>query len=251
MCAPGLIACGLRQPVPRGSSGVFSMTPAPSVAARGEVREIGRDARASPPRPRDRVALDAQVWSAEDARARARRRRRHGRLGARELPAAPTPRTLGGSRRRRGCASTRAASPQYSAHAPRYVPGPSASSQMLIRMARDRVDLARELRHPEVVDDVGGLEAHEEGLPTGMWISLAVTAPDRVAHLPPPLVPDDDEVRCARSAGGSERAIVSTVRTNSHVTMAMERQSIRFRVCDSPVRGGSSPSGRARKRTSE
>jgi hypothetical protein len=56
----------------------------------------------------------------------------------------------------------------------------------------------------------------------------------------------------ARSAGGSERAIVSTLMTKSQVTMAIGISVQTISILRLPSTwGGSSPSGRARNRTSE
>ena len=46
----------------------------------------------------------------------------------------------------------------------------------IVVAAGDEVLLAREVRHPERVDDVGRRQLDRTGRPTGMWISLAVVS---------------------------------------------------------------------------
>jgi hypothetical protein len=47
-------------------------------------------------------------------------------------------------------------------------------------MTGHRRDFLRQLRHPEIMQDICGVESQRERFPTGTWISLATTASEFV-----------------------------------------------------------------------
>jgi hypothetical protein len=57
-----------------------------------------------------------------------------------------------------------------------------------------RIDLSRELRHPEVVDDIGRLDGDEQVAPDRDVNLVGRDGTRRVANFPPPLVRDDGDV---------------------------------------------------------
>ena len=98
--------------------------------------------------------------------------------------------------------------PQYSAHWPEYSPIVVARDRQVRRAAGNRVLLAREVRDPERVDDVGGGERQEDrrvdrdvhlvrGGEAGGLVGVVV--------LPPPLLPGDVDVDDVRSPSAPSR----------------------------------------------
>ena len=89
--------------------------------------------------------------------------------------------------------------PQNSEQLPRYVPGLVRLQPDVIRMAGHGRHFARQLRHPELVQHIGGIEPHGDRLARrDVDFIRRDDAGFRIARLPPPLMADDDQVRLRR-----------------------------------------------------
>ena len=90
------------------------------------------------------------------------------------------------------------------------------------RSSRRHVDLAPELRHPEVMDDVVADSSRTtSGLPVGMWISFAAIDARRIPRLPPPRMADDRDVRLSDPREGRRTSIARAVRKRSQARIRM------------------------------
>ena len=198
MCTPGLSV--VRRAIQRANaSGSFGRMPA------ARLRRLPTCVRSGP--------IDAVRRRAADRCGR-RRSRWRGRARARARRAPPAGAAAGAPARRASARTPRARitttsnaisacdAPQYSAQAPRKMPG----ARRLEREARDaagnHVHLAGERRHPERMDDVGALEAELDRLAdrqadlVGELDRVAVRR--QIAHAPPPLLADDRDLEAAR-----------------------------------------------------
>ena len=110
--------------------------------------------------------------------------------------------------------------PQYSAHCAEVGARRVACEAQVVRLPGDGVDLARQLRDPEAVDDVVRAQDEVDGRPTGMWISFGGDhARLRVADVPPPALGRDLDLQLARPGPGGRRWVVVTVTTASTARM--------------------------------